>query len=75
MITGAMMNRPLSGYPVIEVTDPRVLSPSQAPAALHALAERVRRLSLSHSNPQQFHEDKSEIENDLRMLAKVVHHG
>lgn|GEM_PF-2595392 len=39
------------------------------------LADRVRRLSPHHRDPERFHMDKSEIERDLRRLAKVVTHG
>lgn len=34
------------------------------------LADRVRRLSPHHRDPERFHIDKSEIEADLRLLAK-----
>ena len=39
------------------------------------LAEKVRHLSPSHRNPERFHEDKSEIERDLRRLARRVGNG
>lgn len=39
------------------------------------LAEKVRRLSPSHRDPERFHMDKSEIERDLRRLARTVTHG
>lgn len=39
------------------------------------LAEKVRHLSPSHRDPERFHMDKSEIERDLRRLAKGDHHG
>jgi len=42
---------------------------------LTALADKVRRLSPSHRNPERFHEDKSEIERDLRRLARRVGNG
>lgn len=45
---------------------------ARAPAALILLAERVRRLSPSHRDPERFHEDKSEIERELRRLARRV---
>lgn len=37
--------------------------------SLTALADRVRRLSPCHRDPERFHLDKSEIEADLRRLA------
>lgn len=42
---------------------------------LLALADRVRRLSPHHRDPERFHMDKSEIERDLRRLARTVTHG
>lgn len=42
---------------------------------LTALADKVRRLSPSHRDPERFHEDKSEIERDLRLLARRVGNG
>lgn len=39
------------------------------------LADRVRRLSPHHRDPEQFHIDKSEIERDLRRLAGRAAHG
>lgn len=39
------------------------------------LAEKVRHLSPSHRDPERFHEDKSEIERDLRRLARKVANG
>ncbi len=36
------------------------------------LANRVRRLVPSHRDPEAFHEAKSEIEADLRRLARVL---
>jgi|GEM_PF-4995346 len=39
------------------------------------LAEKVRHLSPSHRDPERFHEDKSEIERDLRRLARRVGNG
>jgi hypothetical protein len=38
--------------------------------ALLTLASRLDRLSPSHRNPHQFHEEKSEIAHALRVLAK-----
>ena len=37
--------------------------------ALLALAERLRRLSPSPRDPERFHEEKFEIEGELRRLA------
>ena len=45
------------------------------PATLTSLASRVRRLVPSHSNPERFHEEKSEIAHALRILAREVSHG
>lgn len=53
-------------YPVTDVT---------APHALTTLADKVRRLSPSHRDPERFHIDKSEIEAELRRLAKGGRHG
>jgi hypothetical protein len=53
-------------YPVTDVT---------APQTLARIAEKVRRLSPSQRDPEQFHIDKSEIEADLRRLAKGGRHG
>lgn len=39
-------------------------------AALDRLAARVRSLSPHHRDPERFHLDKSEIERDLRRLAR-----
>ena len=45
-----------------------------APAAkrLDELANRVRRLSPDRRDPERYHLDKSEIERDLRRLAREV---
>ena len=53
----------------------RGVSNVSAPHALHLIADKVRRLSPSHRSPERFHEDKSEIERDLRRLARTVAHG
>lgn len=42
---------------------------------LLVLADRVRRLSPHHRDPERFHEDKSEIERELRRLARRVANG
>lgn len=47
----------------------------EAGPLLMALAERVRRLSPCHRDPEQFHADKSEIEAELRRLARGARHG
>lgn len=39
-------------------------------AALERLAQAVRQLSPSHRDPERFHVDKSEIERELRRLAR-----
>lgn len=36
------------------------------------LADRVRRLCPDHRNPERFHIEKSEIEHELRELARVL---
>jgi hypothetical protein len=36
------------------------------------LADRLRRLAPSPRNPDRFHEDKSEIEHELRRLATEI---
>lgn len=46
-----------------------------APHTLRLIADRVRRLSPSHRDPERFHADKSEIEADLRRLANGGEHG
>lgn len=43
-----------------------------APHTLIVLADRLRRLSPSHRDPESFHADKSEIERELRRLARKV---
>ena len=40
--------------------------------ALGDLAYRVRRLCPDHRNPERFHEEKSEIEHELRSLHRVL---
>ncbi len=45
------------------------------PLALSDLAARVARLSPSHRDPEAFHEEKSEIEHALRLIAREVAHG
>lgn len=52
-------------YPVTDVT---------APQTLTLIADRVRRLSPSRRDPEQFPIDKSEVEADLRRLATGEHH-
>lgn len=39
------------------------------------LAKKVNRLSPHHRDPERFHQDKSEIERDLRRLARRVANG
>lgn len=41
------------------------------PDTLEALAERVRRLSPSRRDPEQFHIEKSELAAELRRLARA----
>jgi len=36
---------------------------------LHEIADRLQRLAPSHRDPFKFHEDKSELVNQLRRLA------
>lgn len=45
--------------------------PTVAPE-LDALADRVGRLRPSHRDPEAFHVEKSEIERELRRLARRV---
>jgi hypothetical protein len=45
------------------------------PDTLAMIADKVRRLSPCHRDPEQFHIDKSEIEADLRRLATGGRHG
>lgn len=40
------------------------------PTALQRLADRVDRNVPSHSQPERFHEEKSEIAGELRKLAR-----
>lgn len=53
----------------------RDVSDVSAPHTLRLIADRVRRLSPSHRDPERFHMDKSEIERDLRRLAGKVANG
>lgn len=53
----------------------RAVSGVSTPYTLALIADRVRRLSPSHRDPEQFHADKSEIERDLRRLAGRIAHG
>jgi hypothetical protein len=41
-------------------------------AQLRDLAQRVARLCPSHRNPEEFHEAKSEIEDELRRLSQAA---
>lgn len=61
----------MNGPPVIV----RAVSDVSAPDTLRLIADKVRRLSPSHRDPERFHEDKSEIERDLRRLARRVGNG
>lgn len=40
--------------------------------ALHQLARRVDRLSVSHRDPERYHIEKSEIAHDIRHLARIT---
>lgn len=51
------------------------LSGVSAPHTLTHLADRLRRLSPCHRDPERFHEDKSEIERELRRLAGRISRG
>lgn len=53
----------------------RGVSGVSAPHTLTNLADRLRRLSPSHRDPERFHEDKSEIERELRRLAGRIARG
>jgi hypothetical protein len=53
----------------------RIDQDTRANPKLIEIADKVRRLSPSHRNPERFHEDKSEIERDLRRLARRVGNG
>ncbi len=44
--------------------------PTSEGTALVDLAERIRRLVPSHRDPERFHVEKSEIEHQLRRLAR-----
>lgn len=46
--------------------------PTPGGTALDEIAERVRRLVPSHRDPERFHVEKSEIEHELRRLAREV---
>ncbi len=46
--------------------------PTSEGTALVEIAERVRRLVPSHRDPERFHVEKSEIEHELRRLAREV---
>lgn len=61
----------MNGPPVIV----RGVSDVSAPHTLRLIADKVRRLSPSHRNPERFHEDRSEIERDLRRLAGRIGRG
>lgn len=37
-----------------------------------ALARRVRSLSISHREPERFHEEKSDIEHQLQSIARSI---
>lgn len=56
-------------------SDVRGVSVVSAPHTLMTLADKVRRLAPSHRDPERFHIDKSEIEAELRRLAKGGRHG
>jgi hypothetical protein len=51
------------------------VSDVSAPLRLIALADRLRSLGPSHRDPERFHIDKSEIEAELRLLARRITHG
>ncbi len=53
------------GYPFYPDPDPSRLSDR-----LSDLAHRVRRLSPSHRDPERYHVEKSQIEHELRLLAR-----
>ena len=63
---------PKGGVPHVSRNVSRSLSVSRT---LDELAYRLRRLAPSHRNPHHYHEEKSEIEHELRKLAKEVLHG
>lgn len=39
---------------------------------LHAMADRLARLAPSHRDPFRFHEEKSELVHELRILAEAL---
>lgn len=45
-------------------------------SVLMQMAYRIQRLSPSHKNPEKYHEDKSEIVEELKRVARSLdHHG
>ena len=40
------------------------------PTALHRLADRVKRNSLDHRNPEAFYEEREEIADELHRMAR-----
>lgn len=49
--------------------------PANASATLLRLADRLRRLAPSPRDPNLFHEEKSEIAHELRILAREARRG
>jgi len=61
-------------YLVIDVTGSRTLpadnKPEPNPSTLLSLSRRVERLMVSHRDPESFFEERSEIAQALRRMAR-----
>jgi hypothetical protein len=47
----------------------------EAAERLETLADQLRRLRPDHRKPERYYETKSEIEAELRRLAREARHG
>jgi hypothetical protein len=56
---------------IVRIGRAGVSAPVPPAELLVRLADRVRRLSPCHRDPHRFHEDKSDIEAELRRLARA----
>ena len=69
-VGGDTTGHPLRGG--VPVSTP---TPASTSARLQRVSKRLGRLSPNWRNPEEFFEERSEIEHELRRLAREVEHG
>lgn len=80
-MAGAIQNVPMrgrgdtTGHPFRGGVPVSPVSPASTAAKLRRVARKLGRLSPNWRDPEQFFEERSEIEHELRRAASEVEHG